>query len=496
MSFAGKYLDWNQKRIKGILEYYGHKFFINKKVLDLGCFHGDFGGLCLRLGSSVSAVDARQEHLQIAGKKYPGIKLIRSDLDREWKFHGIQFDLILDLGLLNHLQDPITHLKNVCASTTHLVLETAVIDSDDPYAAVIGQENKNILDNSVNGSSSRLSTKYIEHILTSNGMSFKRIDNAKFNAGNFVYDWVAKNNGDTDYYKRRIWFASKTKELEIDDSPPVVSPASIIPTNLSDSFRPINAPKTKLFIPTPIKKLKAALLICSHLRTFDQNYKSLVDNILSRMDVDIFISTFDTLGMSYRWTDGDLYKIKTENIKDQIISLYNPKKLVIEKPKEFTLTPLMKQRILEHRDVNGIISMFYKVEHCNSLRKEYEAETGVKYDVVIKFRTDIFVEEPIPISQAYDLNKLYLPAEGNYGGINDQIAWGSPEIMDKYASLYSNLEGLLKAGSYFNPEKLMQSNVERLKIPVNRVHFKYLIKRKVGLIQNNGLLERALGFTR
>ena len=75
--FDGKYLEWNQRRIKCIIDFYGHKFMYQKKILDLGCGQADISGGLYRLGGEITAVDARQEHLTIAAKKFPGIKVVR-----------------------------------------------------------------------------------------------------------------------------------------------------------------------------------------------------------------------------------------------------------------------------------------------------------------------------------------------------------------------------------------------------------------------------------
>src|SRR5579863_7669358 len=124
--FSGPSSDWNQKKIKAIIEHYGHQFFVHKKVLDLGCGHGDLGGVLHRLGADVTAVDARQDHLKMVAKKYAGVKTIKADLDGAWPFYGKSFDVIVDVGVLCHLKNFDEHLRNVCNSTTYLILETAV----------------------------------------------------------------------------------------------------------------------------------------------------------------------------------------------------------------------------------------------------------------------------------------------------------------------------------------------------------------------------------
>jgi len=209
--FNGKYFDWNQKRIKGIIDQYGYKFFYGKKLADLGCGHGDLSGTLYRLGSEITAVDARQDHLKVVSKKFPGIKVVRANLEGPWPFFGTKFDMVLDLGLICHLASIDDHLKAVCSSTTYLVLETAVCDSDDPNKIIQVPEAKEAYDLSFSGTGSRPSAAYIERILSDCGMNFKRMDNPKFNSSEYKYDWVGRNDNSTDIYKRRIWFCVKNE---------------------------------------------------------------------------------------------------------------------------------------------------------------------------------------------------------------------------------------------------------------------------------------------
>lgn len=207
MNFDGRYLEWNQKRIKGIIDFYGHKFFYFKKILDLGCGYADISASLLRLGADITAVDARQEHIKIINKKYPEIKTIKADLDKGWPVIGKKYDMVINLDLLCHINNYEEHLRQVCASTYHLVLETTVCDNDDPYKNIIIAENKNNYDLSFNGNGSRPTASSIERILKECGMNFKRLDNPKFNSGSYKYDWQEKNNGECNVNNRRIWFA-------------------------------------------------------------------------------------------------------------------------------------------------------------------------------------------------------------------------------------------------------------------------------------------------
>lgn len=235
--FDNLYFEWNQKRTKGIVDFYGYKWFYFKKVLDLGCGYGDLGGVVYRLGAGVTAVDVRQEHLKVVSKKFSSIKIVQSNLDMQWPFHGQRFDIIFDLALLCHLEDYESHLKTICQATTHLVLETAVCDSDDPQKCIMVEEDRGTYDLAFGGKGCRPSPAAIERILKECGMNFKRMDNTKFNTDFYKYDWYPKNDNSTSLDKRRIWFAVK-------DSSPVqfanpasqlASPPIIIPSAQSYS---------------------------------------------------------------------------------------------------------------------------------------------------------------------------------------------------------------------------------------------------------------------
>ncbi len=499
--FNGKYLDWNQKRIKGIIDQYGPTYMFQKKVLDLGAGHCDIGGALYRLGADVTAVDIRQEHLKIINKKFPGIKTQKNDLDSKWPFIGKQFDIVLNLDLICHLLDFENHLKAVCSSANHLVLETAVCDSEDPYKNILVNENKNIYDLSGNGQGCRPSPAAIERILTECGFTFSRLDNAKFNSGDYTYNWIPKNNNHHSPNQRRIWFATKNNTAkkspsnQITPSPKAFNLSSRIttPQIIQSTF---NSPTISNYIPFKSgKKPKVALCISGHLRTFDSNYPSVKTNILDKLDCDVFIHTWDILGLSYRSGDSNLYNTQTSRALDIINKLYNPKKIVIEKSKKFNVTPLM-QKHAGFRDIDGMLSMFYKIEECNKLKREYEKENGFKYDFEIRFRGDLWMEQPIPITDSTNIHHLYLPLYGNFGGACDQFAFGGSSVMDQFSEAYSFLERYFNAGAPVNPEKVLQYHIDICKIPVSKVPVKFLIRRANGLVQDNMLLERAWGMVK
>lgn len=255
--FDGKYFEWNQKRIKAIVDHYGYKFFYSKKILDLGCGYADLSGVLYRLGADITAVDARQEHLKIVSRKFPGIKVVRANLEDPWPFFGQKFDIVMDIGLLCHLPSFEEHLKAVCASATHLILETAVCDSDDPTKLIRVEEGKDIYDLAYGGMGCRPSATNIERILLNCGMTFKRIDSSKLNSSEYVYDWLPRNDNSANLNKRRMWFVSKTAEGLV--TPHIgVQPAVVVqPPQSVPNFLPQPGPSTAILTAIPRPPLQS-----------------------------------------------------------------------------------------------------------------------------------------------------------------------------------------------------------------------------------------------
>ena len=209
--FNGKYLDWNRKKLKGIIDFYTTKFMSGIKVLDLGGGYGDISGPLSRFGADITLVDLQQDYLNKTSSDYPNIKTIKLDLAKGWLSNNQSFDLILHLSLLNELPNYEENLKNTCQSTKFLVLEAAVCDDNDPYK-IFSFSKKNI--NEANHIYYLPTAANIERLLLENGMKFQRIDHSKFNFDSFIYDWKDKLDGSFSLNQRRIWFCEKSSDLK------------------------------------------------------------------------------------------------------------------------------------------------------------------------------------------------------------------------------------------------------------------------------------------
>ena len=229
MAFDAKYFNWNQKKLKGILEFYDPAFLKSRKILDLGCGYADISGSLYRYGADVTAADCNQDYLKIVSKRYPGIKIVRTNLNEQWLFDNKKFDLILSLDVIHYLNDYKNHLKKICTNTSNLVLELPVYNCDGEHVFITIDP--------VSGQKIYIPTSTaIENTLSELGMSYSRLDNGEYNSGNYKYDWKSSNSEVFSINHRRIWICKKN----------AVGSSHKLPTALKDSAISLKQNETKV----------------------------------------------------------------------------------------------------------------------------------------------------------------------------------------------------------------------------------------------------------
>lgn len=450
--------DWNHKRIKLIIENYSHKFFYYKSVLDLGAGDGEVGAAFLRLGAESFAAEADEKKFRALIKNHPRIKSKHINIETNWIYNK-KMDLILHLDLLHLLNDPEQNLRKCCENSVHIVLECPVFDSNDDHYA----KSHNL---------TLLSESKIETIFTECGFSFKKIVNNRLNSGNYIYDWQPNGSKEISVNKRRFWFASKVGLAKI--------PASLDHFKKQQTYPQIT-PVQHVNV-APVTGLKVALCISGYLRTFDRTFQNLKQHVIDRLNPDIFIHTWDTV---------DCYGHSTpiSQVFDRVNSLYRPKNIIIETASQFKSPPEYNSRTdVPHRSSHWVMSMFYKIAKCNELKYNYEKING-KYDIVIRSRPDILFNSPLNITSNVNEGIVYLPRYGNFGGLNDQLAYGSSATMDKYSSLYYEFDKYVREGIKINPEIYLNHHIRKQNIQILRDDVSYVLLRINGSRQDNFLLE-------
>lgn len=193
--------------------------------------------------------------------------------------------------------------------------------------------------------------------------------------------------------------------------------------------------------------MKVCLLLSGQMRNADEVFPSFKSNLIDRYDTDVFIST---------WNSHNVH---------QSINLFNPISVDIEnyeagfQSKWNELVSHNEHKLETNANLVSMISMWYKTLRANQLRKKYENLMGFKYDLIIKTRPDIILEEPIELIQS---DNLIIPFGWDWSeGINDLMAWGNQTNMETYCELFYMFTSLANSMDKINPETMLR---EYLKI--------------------------------
>ena len=220
---------------------------------------------------------------------------------------------------------------------------------------------------------------------------------------------------------------------------------------------------------------KVALCISGQPRSAIETFPLIYENIIVPNNADVFIHmNFDSNNtyIEKSHSDNGICNL-TSNIDKQVIELYKPKNVVIEKPKNFKNKNIQipinrlerSKKMNSHKEWNDeqhteytikqLYSMYYSIYKCNELKELYALENNIHYDYVIRIRFDITPRDKI-ICSNYDSNFInYLDIGQPDELISDWLNFGSNAIMNIYASLFLNIEYLNKYTFYKKNERLL-----------------------------------------
>ena len=142
----------------------------------------------------------------------------------------------------------------------------------------------------------------------------------------------------------------------------------------------------------------------------------------------------------------------------------------------------LEKRAPAHRPRDHV-SMHYSIQRSNALRQAYERQHGFRYDVVVRYRLDLFSTDTLAdvlaridaLGAGWD-RIVYCPDQMISAGLNDQVGLGSSETMDAYGDYLNALPDLLP-GEWFHPEYLLLRHVLRAGLRVRAVPFEYALLR-------------------
>lgn len=249
-------------------------------------------------------------------------------------------------------------------------------------------------------------------------------------------------------------------------------------------------------------------------RSFKTTYKGFIKNIVNPLlqeghHVDIIMHMWDN---KYRYVK----YMEDEGTVDEIISLYKPDKYQVEIYDKNTIDRLRKDINLESylsyiKDKNYIrndsdekdfigggpqrdnrISHFYGYNKVKNLILEYETETNITYDCIIKNRLDNLIFEPLNTEILQNIHNTAYSTMGYEANdkhtnltINDMFILGDRNSMLGHLSIYSNLIKLLKIRFDKNhpkpwqPPGLVRHNLIDKNITIKRFYLNHIVTRRL-----------------
>ena len=206
--------------------------------------------------------------------------------------------------------------------------------------------------------------------------------------------------------------------------------------------------------------MRIAILVYGRLNKCVEHYNNILEKIGKENTIDFFLSS-DNSPQSQLNEFIDLYKpVKYNN--DSILYQINLDKY----PKR------------DETNIHNMICHFINKRRVFSLLENHVEQENIHYDIVVSLRIDLVFHNIFNFNNVVD-NTIYIPTHFDYidKAINDQVAYGTINVIKKYTMLISNIFNLLDNGTLVHPESLNYSNILFHNLKIERVDLSYFIER-------------------
>jgi hypothetical protein len=143
---------------------------------------------------------------------------------------------------------------------------------------------------------------------------------------------------------------------------------------------------------------------------------------------------------------------------------------------EHTVCPFDYKMYKKKGETNyeNVYSMFYHNKKSFMMMEEYMTKYEMTFDVVLKYRTDVQNMHELVVSELEE-NTIYVPEGYDYGGLNDNIAYGDIESMKKYTGCVDSIQRLCDTLVIFHPETLLNEYLQTIRLNISRFSFPYVL---------------------
>ena len=220
-------------------------------------------------------------------------------------------------------------------------------------------------------------------------------------------------------------------------------------------------PRKKTYVPkikNNREKLQVAVVFSGRATCYDESY-DWFSKFSDKYAVDFYCSISTELNEYYQGFL-DLYKIKNYTFGNEPPCTY-------------------------FSDDPNISSMFYNLQSAVDLIPLDD------YDIVLYSRADIVCSQDLDLSIAMHHpdrdNVVFIPSGFDYGGVNDQMAFGTPAAMFKYSQVFDNIgEYTIRGdlGMEARPERVLEVHINIAGLKIERFELEYSLnprRREINL---------------
>ena len=174
------------------------------------------------------------------------------------------------------------------------------------------------------------------------------------------------------------------------------------------------------------KPLRLAILMAGRILNYKDAYPNIMENIVQGNTADFFLGHSPELN---------------EDLED-FRRIFQPK-ILNNDPQDIKEI----NRNYQHQNRENVIKMLYNRQRIFNDFKKYMADNHVTYDLIISYRADTITFEKLDYSMFKDMdtNCIYIPRDFDWSRIGtcDQMAFGNLKVMEKYMSIYNDIDRYL-----------------------------------------------------
>lgn len=176
--------------------------------------------------------------------------------------------------------------------------------------------------------------------------------------------------------------------------------------------------------------MKVAILLVGHIRTWELCRENFIQRLQqsSGDQIDIFVHTYTQLTHKNNPYEKNPKDLTQEEIMDKLSGL-NVVQLIIEDCD--TVTNDFIEKYPKYRNFSGA-NQGRALQMCNEMRKQYEIENNIQYDVIVRTRFDLILYSKPNFSKCLSNDTIYICHGGSGGSPDDMFAFGNRKVMDEY----------------------------------------------------------------